>query len=70
MLSRLLISTIGLVFLAGFLVGCAPSAEEHPTQVQAGSEPPPNEIIDWQSDELMATGGDLVLNQVNSPYRA
>jgi hypothetical protein len=69
MLPRFLIPTIGVLFLAGSLMGCAPSSEQHP-QVQTGSEPPLNEIIEWHSDELMATGGDLVLNQVNSPYRA
>jgi len=69
MRSRLLIQALLGTLLAGFLAGCAPATDTHPPlQVQAN--PAPEEVIDWKSDELMATGGDLVLNQLGCPYRA
>ena len=66
MISRLLTATLIAALLTGFLAGCAP-ASDNQSQLQANPAP---EIQDtkWKTDELMATGGDLVLNQSRFPH--
>lgn len=68
MRSRWLIPALFGALLVGFLAGCAP-ATDTPTPLQVQATPPDSEIIDWKGDQLMATGGDLVLNQFGCAYR-
>jgi len=66
MISRLLIPTLFGALLAGFLAGCAP-ASDNQSQVQA-TPAPETQNSKWKTDQLMATGGDLVFNQSGVPY--
>lgn len=68
MFSRLLIPTLIGALLAGFLAGCAPASDNH-LQVQANPAPE-TQNTQWKTDELMATGGDLVFNQSGFPHLA
>ncbi len=68
MISRLLIPTLIGAVMAGFVAGCAPASDNQP-QVQTRPAPQA-ESTKWQNDELMATGGDMVLNQSGLPVRA
>jgi len=68
MFSRLLIPALLGALLVGFLAGCAP-ASDNQSQVQANPAPE-TQNIQWKTDELMATGGDLVFNQAGFPHLA
>ncbi|MGD0075892.1 MAG: hypothetical protein ABSD31_16345 [Candidatus Binataceae bacterium] len=69
MISRLMIPTLIGALMVAFVAGCAPAGDNQP-QVQT-SPAPQAQSTKWQNDdELMATGGDMVLNQSGLPVRA
>ena len=68
MFSRLLIPTLLGALLVAFVAGCAPTSDN---QLQVQTNPAPEtQNFGSKTDELMATGGDMVLNQAAVPYLA
>jgi hypothetical protein len=67
-MSRLLIPAAFVVLVTGFLAGCAPTNDEH-RQVQA-SPTTTLPTAEWKPEQMMATGGDLVLNLAAMPHHA
>jgi hypothetical protein len=67
-MSRLLLPAVFVVLAAGFLAGCAPTNDEH-LQAKTGS-PAAIPTAQWKPQEMMATGGDLVLNLAAMPHHA
>jgi hypothetical protein len=54
--------------LVAFVAGCAPTSDN---QLQVQTNPAPEtQNFGSKTDELMATGGDMVLNQAAVPYLA
>ncbi len=69
MFPRLLIPTILVALTVAFIASCAPSSDNQ-RRVEAENPSPKSEKVEPKPQELMAVGGELVLNQANIRYFA
>ncbi|HTY55202.1 MAG TPA: hypothetical protein VMB26_08380, partial [Candidatus Binataceae bacterium] len=60
-MSRLLIPVAAIVLVTGFLAGCSTNDDHLQAKTSSPATVP---TAEWQPEQMMATGGDLVMNAV------